>query len=99
MDNTNKIMELVQNDTELQNELIHCTTKSQAVEAIQKRVPEATKEDIDQAVKNLVQKINEVQSDYLKNEESELISGKNDTVTTATTVTSITAAASSYAFL
>lgn len=99
MDNTNKIMELIQNNTELQNELMHCTTKSQAVEAIQKRIPEATKEDIDQAVKNIVKKINEVQSDYLKDEESELTSDKNDTVTTATTVTSITAAASSYAFI
>lgn len=99
MDNTNKIMELMQNDTELQDELLHCTAKSQAVDAIQKKVPEATKEDIDQAVKNIVKKLNEVQNDYLKDEESELDSAQNGTTTTAITVTTITAAASSYAFM
>lgn len=99
MDNTNKIMELMQNDAELQNELMHCTSKSQAVEAIQKRIPDAAKEDIDQAVKNIVKKINEMQNDYLRDEESDLASDKNGTTTTAITVTTITAAASSYAFM
>ena len=59
-----------------------------------------TPEEIQQAVKQIIAKLNEMQANYLKEEENGVLKAKNgDTVTTATTVTTITAAASSYAFI
>lgn len=100
MDNVQKVLDLIQNDEELQQELMKCNNKNLALEAVTRRAPEVTSEEIQQAVKQIIAKLNEMQADYLKEEENGVLKAKNgDTVTTATTVTTITAAASSYAFI
>lgn len=100
MDNVQKVLDLIQNDEELQQELMKCNNKNSALEAVKRRAPEVTPEEIQQAVKQIIAKLNEMQANYLKEEEKGVLKAKNgDTVTTATTVTTITAAASSYAFI
>lgn len=94
-----KILDLIKNDSEVQNRLLKCDSKAKAVRVVQSELPEAKQEDIDQAVRELVQQVREIQTQYLEQEEKGENMVKADTVTTATTVTTITLAASSYAFM
>lgn len=93
-----KLLKAFSEDKDFQQELLKCEEKAQAITVAINKVPGITEEEVMECVKEMLQKLSQAQTSYLQEEELKTASDGN-TTTTAITVTTITAAASSYAFM
>ncbi len=99
MTNVEKIIQVFETDGEFQKAVLGCKSKNEAVDLLKEKVPGATNDEVQQAVRQKVESVQAEQEKFLQEEASLDSTDSSNTVTTATTVTTITAAASSYAFI